>query len=202
MNTPTVPTPAVTGPTRVAHSTAPASRGASRAWPGRTRILTSDSAWAAAAAAVLILIAGAMTLATGHPWLFAALGPTAVTVASSPGHPTSRFHSIVVGHATAFVCAWLVVLLVGAADAPIGSGAAVTVARVWGSAMAIAATTLVQPTLRAYHPPAAATALLITLGQYHVTWKSSLGMMAGVLVVALAGEWLQRIRLKDEPNRR
>src|SRR5919198_2119049 len=115
MNTPTVPTPAVTGPTRVAHSTAPASRGASRAWPGRTRILTSDSAWAAAAAAVLILIAGAMTLATGHPWLFAALGPTAVTVASSPGHPTSRFHSIVVGHATAFVCAWLVVLLVGAA---------------------------------------------------------------------------------------
>jgi len=76
------------------------------------------------------------------------------------------------------------------------------VARVWASAMAIAVIALVQPTLRAVHPPSAATALLITLGAYHLTWKNSLSMMGGVVIVALMGEWFQRIRLKDEPVRR
>ena len=64
--------------------------------------------------AILILVAGAMTLATGKPWLFAGLGPTAVLLAASPSHPTTRFHNIVVGHAVAIVCAWLAVLLLGA----------------------------------------------------------------------------------------
>ena len=200
MITPTVPTPAVTGPTRVNRT--PEIRDHARTWRGPSRLASSDAAWAATASAILVLVAGAMTLATSHPWLFAALGPTAVTVASSPGHSTARFHSIVIGHLTALLCAWLVVLLVGAADAPSLAAGGLTIARVWASAMAIAAIALVQPTLRAYHPPSAATALLITLGNYAVTWKSALSMMAGVLVVALVGEWFQRIRLKDEPARR
>ena len=201
MITSTVPTPAVTGRARAPRM--PESREISRTWKGRKRLVTSDAAWGATASAILILIAGAMTLATSQPWLFAALGPTAVGVASSPGHPTSRFHSIVVGHLTALVCAWLVMLLVGVADAPaLAASGVVTVARVWASAMAIAVTALVQPSLRAYHPPAAATALLVTMGTYHLTWRSSLSMMGGVLVVALVGEWFQRIRLKDEPVRR
>ena len=82
------------------------------------------------------------------------------------------------------------------------AGDGVGVARVWASAMAIAVITLVQPALRANHPPSAATALLITLGAYHLTWKNSLSMMGGVVIVALMGEWFQRIRLKDEPVRR
>ena len=197
MITPTVPSPAVTGPTRV--NPVPEARDHTRTWRSRSRLATSDAAWAAAAAAILVLVAGALTLATAQPWLFAALGPTAVMVASSPGHPSSRFHSILVGHATALVCAWLVTLLVGADGGGAVTAGTLTIARVWASAMAIAAIALVQPSLRAYHPPSAATALLITLGNYRVTWKSSLSMMAGVLVVALVGEWFQRIRLKDEP---
>jgi CBS-domain-containing membrane protein len=77
----------------------------------------------------------------------------------------------------------------------------VGVARVWASAMAVAVTALLQPSLRAYHPPSAATTLLITLGAYQLTWKSSASMMGGVVVVALMGEWFQRIRLRDEPVR-
>lgn len=198
MITPTVPSPAVTGPTRV--NPVPEVREPTRTSRGRARIATSEAAWAAAAAAILILIVGALTLATAQPWLFAALGPTAVMVAGSPGQASSRFHSIVVGHASALACAWLVVLLVGAAQGG-DTANTLTIARVWASAMAIAAIALLQPSLRAFHPPSAATALLITLGNYRVTWKSSLSMMAGVLVVALVGEWLQRIRLKDESAR-
>jgi CBS-domain-containing membrane protein len=163
-------------------------------------LIASDAAWAAAISAILILIAGAVTLATGQPWLFAALGPTAVVIASSPGQPSSRFHSVVVGHLAALLCGWMVVVLVGAPAS--GAMTDIGVARVWASAMAVAVTTLVQPSLRAYHPPAAATALLITLGAYHLTWKNSLSMMGGVVIVALMGEWFQRIRLRDEPVRR
>jgi CBS-domain-containing membrane protein len=151
--------------------------------------------------AILILVAGALTMATSQPWLFAALGPTAVVITTSPGQPTSRFHSVVVGHLSALLCAWLVVVLVGASSSGMGD-ASVNVARVWASAMAVAVTALLQPSLRAYHPPSAATTLLITLGAYHLTWKNSLSMMGGVVVIALMGEWFQRIRMKDEPVRR
>lgn len=164
--------------------------------------VTSGAAWAAAMSAVLILVAGALTLATGQPWLFAALGPTAVAVASAPGQPSSRFHSVVVGHLSALLCAWLMVILVGANGSTVAGDGAIGIARVWGSAMTIAVIVLVQPSLRAFHPPSAATALLITLGGYHLTWKSAASMMGGVIVIALMGEWFQRIRLKDEPLQR
>jgi CBS-domain-containing membrane protein len=171
-----------------------------KTWRGRTRLIAGDAAWGAATSAILILVAGALTLATGQPFLFAALGPTAVLIASAPGHPSSRFHSVVVGHLSALLCAWLVVILVGASSSN-GMTTGIGIARVWASAMAVAVTALLQPSLRAYHPPSAATTLLITLGAYQPTWKSSASMMGGVVIVALMGEWFQRIRLRDEPVR-
>ena len=52
------------------------------------------------------------------------------------------------------------------------------------------------------YPGAVHTRLHHSLGAYHLTWKNSLSMMGGVVIVALMGEWFQRIRLKDEPVRR
>jgi len=201
MTTPTVPTRAVTGPTRIAPVPPSERKTGARTVHARSRLIAIDTAWGAAMSAILILVAGALSLATSQPWLFAALGPSVVVIVTSPGHPTSRFHSVVVGHLSALLCAWLVITLVGASGAGMLDGN-VNVARVWASAMAVAMTTLLQPTLRANHPPSAATALLVTLGAYHLTWKNSLSMMGGVVVIALMGEWFQRIRLKDQPVRR
>lgn len=167
-------------------------------WGGRSPAAAADSVWVPATSGALILVAGAMTLATGQPWLFAALGPTAVVIAASPGHPTTRFHAIVLGHLVALVCGWIAVLLLGAAHAPaVLGGHDIGVARVWAGAFAVAMTALIQPSVRAYHPPAAATALLITLGAYRASWSTTMSMMAGVVVVALVGEWLQRVRLRE-----
>jgi hypothetical protein len=145
-----------------------------------------------------------MSLATGQPWLFAGLGPSAIMVASSPGHPTTRLHSVVVGHLVGFSSAWLAVLLLGAGSA--GALAAhadtLSIARVWASAFAVALTALVQPSVRAYHPPAAATALLVTLGLYHLSWRTAASLMAGVLLIALLGEWFGRVRLKEQRAQR
>src|SRR5205085_12000851 len=98
MITPTVPTPAVTGPTRIAPIAPSERRSAARTWRGRSRLIANDTAWGAAMSAILILVAGALTLATSQPLLFAALGPTAVVIASSPVPPSLRFHIAVRAH--------------------------------------------------------------------------------------------------------
>lgn len=159
----------------------------------------SDSVWVPSVSFALLLAAGAIGLATRQPWLFPALGPTAVLVAATPGHTTTRFHSIVVGHVTAFACAWLALILLGAGDsATLIGGHAMPVARVWASALAVGAMALIQLSLRAYHPPAAATALLVTAGIYRNDRVTALSLLGGVVVVALLGEWLQRLRLRAQ----
>jgi CBS-domain-containing membrane protein len=203
MITPTVPLSTVSPPdapraSRSDRALAAATAGVTGLWNGRSPAAAADAVWVPTMSGALILVAGAMTLATGQPWLFAAIGPTAVLIAASPGHPTTRFHAIVLGHFVALLCGWVAVLLLGAAHAPsVLGGHDIGVARVWASAFAVAMTALVQPSVRAYHPPAAATALLITLGAYRASWSTTMSMMAGVIVVALVGEWLQRVRLRE-----
>lgn len=205
MSDPTVPNTAPTAPTA---PTVPTPRASSATtsltafWSGRSPAGAADSVWVPLVSGVLVLAAGAMSLATHRPWLFAGLGPTAVMIAGSPGHSTTRFHNIVVGHATGLACAWLALLLLGAVATPaLLTGQPTPVARVWASAIAIAVTALVMPSFRAYHPPAAATVLLLTLGVYKPTWSNVLSLMGGVLVIALLGEWFQRLRLAERRSR-
>src|SRR5438270_3854133 len=174
MTTPTIPTPAVSGRSgsteRPANAAPPrpaanARTAASSAVQTAVQTMfqkaiatssTSDVVWVPAVSALLVLAVGALSLATKRPWLFAALGPTAVMLAANPGHPTTRFHAIVVGHLVALSGAWIAVLLMGASDSSsLLAGSGVAVVRVWASAFAIAIMAAVQPSLRAYHPPAA-----------------------------------------------
>ena len=198
MLTPTVAVPAVPADRPAEHgSTARFTAAVRRS--GASFAATPDSVWVPTISGGLILAAGATSLATGQPWLFPALGPTIVLVATNPGHPATRFHSIVLGHLTAMACAWLALLLLGVGDSPsLLGGHGLGVVRVWASAFAVAGMALVQPSFRAYHPPAAATALLITLGVSRAEWRSAVAMIAGVLVVALLGEWTQRLRLREQ----
>ncbi|MBI3803108.1 MAG: HPP family protein [Nitrospirae bacterium] len=49
--------------------------------------------------------------------------------------------------------------------------------------------------LRASHPPAAATTLLVALGGFKVSLHTLTVVVSGVLIVALVGEGLRRLRL-------
>jgi hypothetical protein len=66
--------------------------------------------------------------------------------------------------------------------------------RVAASTVAILATILVAAFLRAAHPPAAATALLIALGALK-TQQDLLNLAIGVVIVGTAGELARRARL-------
>ena len=151
--------------------------------------------WVPVISALLIAVTGALGHWMKQPWLFAALGPTILMVVSAPGHETTGFRAVLVGHLAAIVCAFLAVLMLNAAEAPTLTNATSALSpRVLASAAAIAMLALVQSQLKAWHPPAAATALLITLGAYRMTGKTPLALMAGVLVVAVGAELLRRLR--------
>jgi CBS-domain-containing membrane protein len=206
MRTPTVPISSVPDHTSVPANAGTGSRPGTAAHAAMTvarKMLgtgaMSDAIWVPLVSAILILAVGALSLATRQPWLFAALGPTVVLLAANPGHPTTRIHAIVVGHLVALASAWIAVLLMGAGDAQsLLGGSGVAVSRVWASAFAIGIMAAVQPSLKAYHPPAAATVLLVTLGVHRLSWSSFTAMVGGVLVVAVLGEWFQRLRLKQQ----
>lgn len=164
---------------------------------GRSGTRLVDMVWTPGVCAALIIVVGAVGFWLHQPWLFAGLGPTILVVASNPDHDTARFRSIVVGHMVAIGCAYLALLLLNATSAPsLLAAATMSMPRVWASAGALAMLVLVQPQLRAYHPPAAATALLVTSGAYRMTGKTPLALMAGVLVVAISAELLHHFRPK------
>jgi hypothetical protein len=154
-----------------------------------------DAIWVPAVAATLIVVAGALGQWLKQPWLFAGIGPTVLMLASNPGHETTRFRAVVIAHLAAIGCAYLALLMLNAnvASAVI-TRATVPMPRVWASAVSLAMLAVLMPQLRAYHPPAAATALLVTLGAYRMTGKTPLALMAGVVAVALVAELLNRIR--------
>ena len=151
--------------------------------------------WVPAVSATLIVLAGLMGVSLKQPWLFAGLAPTILMVAANPGHETSSFRAIVVGHLAAIACGYLALLLLNATAAPtMIATRVVPMDRVWASAASIAMLVIVQPQLKAFHPPAAATALLVTLGAYRMTGNTPLALMGSVALIAVLAEGLKRVR--------
>lgn len=183
----------------------PATVAASPSVPSLTRLFAKLRAgsiapalnllWVPAVAAALIVLVGAVGVWMKQPWLFAGLAPTIIMIAATPGHETTSFRAIVVGHVAAIACGYLALLLLNATAAPtMIATRIVPMDRVWASAAAMALLVIVQPQLKAYHPPAAATALLVTLGAYRMTGKTPLVLVGSAVLIAVASEVLKLVR--------
>lgn len=156
-----------------------------------------DIVWAPLVAAFLMLIVGFIGVLAHQPWLFPSLGPTAFLQAEQPEQPTARFYNTVVGHLHGLVAGLFAVLILGANLAPpVLSTGELTPVRVWASVLAIGLNMLFGFLLKASHPPAAATTLLVSLGGFKPTWQDVITIVLGVLIVAITGELLRRFRLK------
>jgi hypothetical protein len=153
-----------------------------------------DPVWGSFAAGILILIVGLLGVLVGLPWLVPSIGPTAVLIAVTPAHPTARPWNTVVGHAGGMLAGFGAVAVLGAAAAPTVLGDHQLVpARVAAATVAITVTIALGFLLRASHPPAAATTLLVALGSI-ATLPQALIVLAGVAVTAGIGEILREIR--------
>ena len=159
-----------------------------------------DSIWAPVMGGFLILIAGVIGLIAGQPWLFPSLGPTAYLQVENPGLPSARFYNTVVGHYVGIVAG-----LIGIAIFNLWTTPSVLVSHellpawVGAATIAIFLTIIINMFLRSSHPPAAATTLLVSLGAFRTPSQIS-ALIAGVLIVAVAGEMLRRIRTGGEKS--
>lgn len=152
--------------------------------------------WQPLVSGLLVLIVGLISVAAGQAWLFPALGPTAYLQAHSPALPASRWYNTLVGHVIGLLCGIAAVALFHASNDPaVLTTHQLTLGRVGASAVALALTMMFTVLLKADHPPAAATTLLVSLGSFN-SMKEYQAVVIGALILAILGEGARQLRLK------
>jgi hypothetical protein len=158
-----------------------------------------EGVWSPLAGAGLILLMGLLGLAAGKAWILPSLGPTAYLLAQHPAQPASRFWNIVVGHLVGVLAGFAAVWLLHAwmAPNPMIDGT-LTGSRILASVIALGLAMALLLALRANHPPAAATTLMVTLGTVNTLGDAEQLLLAAGLIAA-AGEAVRRVRLLKWP---
>lgn len=121
---------------------------------------------------IYVLINGFLTIAilallavvTGSPFVFPSLGPTAYLLFIAPLQANSSPRNTIVGHAIGLACGYSAYVVTGAASVPYGLHPGVYWPRIFAAALSLSFTGAFMVLLRADHPPAGATTLIVSLG--------------------------------------
>lgn len=136
-----------------------------------------------------VVAIGIMALAaqaTGQPFVFPSLGPTAFLLFYTPTQPAASPRNTVCGHLIGVLAGYLSLVvfdLTGDGPALVDG---VTGARVGAAGLSLGLTSAVMIWARVPHPPAGATTLIISLGILHEPDQLAVLMVAVVLLVAQA----------------
>jgi CBS-domain-containing membrane protein len=150
-----------------------------------------------ASAASAVGAIGILSVLCHAPWLFASLGPTIVIQCGSPQERIARPWNVAIGHLVALATAFLAIHLTGAAVMPpFADHAVLTINRVVAAAFAVGVGFYLEVLLGARHPPAASTALLVTLGIVKADWRTVAIVVIGVSMVVAIGEPFRHALLK------
>jgi CBS domain-containing membrane protein len=122
--------------------------------------------------ALYVLVNGFLTIAllallavvTDSPFVFPSLGPTAYLLFIAPLAENSSPRNTILGHAIGLICGYAAFPMTGAATIPFGVHAGVYWPRILAAALSLSATGAFMVLLRAGHPPAGATTLIVSLG--------------------------------------
>jgi hypothetical protein len=152
--------------------------------------------WAPFAGGLLVLGVGLAAWMIGQPWLVPSLGPTAYLQAETPAHPSAKFYHVVVGHGIGLAAGFLSVGLFAAWHDPVLlTDHQLTLPRVLAATLASILTLLGCLSVKASHPPAGATTLLVALGSV-ASVTAAISLAVGAVLIGLFGEWLRWLRLK------
>jgi len=121
---------------------------------------------------VYVFINGFLTIAllallaviSHNPFVFPSLGPTAYLLFIAPLQQNSSPRNTILGHAIGLICGYGAYTLTGAANMPFGVHPGVYWPRILAAALSLSATGALMVLLRADHPPAGATTLIVSLG--------------------------------------
>jgi hypothetical protein len=111
-----------------------------------------------------MLVAGGIALATGQPWLFPSLGPTAMLQTEQPTADGSTPRNTLIGHAVALAAGYGSLVLFGLRSAAPVPNAGITPSRIGAAAVSLAVTAAVLLLVRRPHAPAGATTLIVAFG--------------------------------------
>ncbi len=141
---------------------------------------------------------GAVAALSRTPFVFPSLGPTAFLFFFSPSSPSATPRHALLGHAIGIACGYGSLALFGLTQAGPATQVGVTIPRVLAAALSFAATGALMVLLRAAHPPAGATTLLISLGA--LTRPVHLAIIEiAVAVLALQAIAINRLAGLDYP---
>jgi CBS-domain-containing membrane protein len=113
---------------------------------------------------VTIMLLAVVALATGSPFVFPSLGPTAFLFFFDPRAPSASPHHAVIGHAIGILCGYGSLLLLDLEHSGSALALGMTWPRVLAAALSLASTGALMILFNAAHPPAGATTLIISLG--------------------------------------
>lgn len=150
-----------------------------------------DALWAFVACALAIAASGFAAYTFKQPLLFPSLGPTAYLFFESPMAPASSPRNTLIGHFLAVVAGGVSLSIFGLGGDPSVLVEGVTLARIWAATLSVSLAVAVPLLLRASHPPAGATVLIVSLGLLK-TPGEMLALMAGVVILTVIGWTINR----------
>lgn len=125
-------------------------------------------------------------LATGSPFVFPSLGPTAFLHFYTPVAPAASPRNTVCGHAVGVAAAVLSLALFGLTDAGMALSEGMTGARVGAVALSLGLTSGAMVWLKVPHPPAGATTMIVSLGILTEAEHLAVLLFAVVLLIVQA----------------
>jgi len=134
---------------------------------------------------ISIAVMSTAALVTGAPFIFPSLGPTAFLHFYTPTAPAASPRNTIIGHAIGAGAGYLALVIFGLTDAGPALVEGVAWDRVGAAALSLGLTSGLMVWLRAPHPPAGATTLIVSLGILPDPVDLAVLMLA---VVALVGQ--------------
>jgi CBS domain-containing membrane protein len=147
---------------------------------------------------VSIGVMAAAAWATGSPFIFPSLGPTAFLLFYTPLAPSAAPRNTIFGHAIGALSGYLALVLFGLTEAAPALSTGVTAARVGAAALSLGLTSGLMVWLRVPHPPAGATTLIISLGIL-TSPSQLLVLMLAVVLLTVQGFAINRVAGIDYP---
>jgi CBS-domain-containing membrane protein len=124
-----------------------------------------------------------VAFATGEPFVFPSLGPTAFLLFYTPLLPASSPRNTLGGHLIGVSAGYLALVVFGLTDDLPALATSVTGARVGAAALSLGLTSGAMVWARVPHPPAGATTLIVSLGILREPEQLAVLMLAVALLV-------------------
>ncbi len=139
-----------------------------------------------------IALMSVLAVITHSPFIFPSLGPTAFLFFYTPTAPAASPRNTIIGHAVGAVAGYLSLVVTGLTLAGPALSVGVTWPRVIAAALSLGLTAGVMVLLKAPHPPAGATTLIVSLGILRQPWQLVL-LMAAVVLLTLQALVINRL---------